>query len=185
MGKAARRTRETPPLRLDLGCGDNKREGFHGVDVAKTASTDTVIDILKFPWPWADGAVAEVHSSHFFEHIPGKVRPKFMDELWRVLAVGGQVTLIVPYYANMRAVQDFTHEWPPVCEASFLYFNRKWREDNKLAHYPVTCDFDFTYGYAMAQDWAQRSEDAQRDAVRLYINVIQDLQVTLTKRAVK
>ena len=36
-------------VRLDLACGDNKREGYFGVDKYKTASTDKVVDLMKYP----------------------------------------------------------------------------------------------------------------------------------------
>lgn len=171
-------------LKLDLGCGDRKQEGFFGVDKFKTPSTDKVVDLMKFPWPWTDGSVSEVYSSHFFEHVPGRLRPKFMDELYRVLKKGGKATIVVPYGGNNRAVQDFTHEWPPVVAESFLYFNKKWRTENKLTHgdYAMKCDFDFGYGFALSTDWAARSQDAQTFAMQHYVNVASDIQVTLTKR---
>ena len=92
------------------------------------------------------------------------------------------MTVISPYFASHRAYQDYTHKWPPVCENSFLYFNKGWRDVNRLDHYDATCDFDFTYGYVMAQDWAQRSQEARDFAVRQYWNVVADLQVVLTKK---
>jgi hypothetical protein len=176
--------KKTELVKLDLACGDRKQEGFFGVDKYKTKSTDKVMDVLKFPWPWADNSVDEVYCSHFFEHIPGLIRPKFMEELYRVLKKGAKVTVIVPYGGSNRAVQDFTHAWPPVVAESFLYFNADWRKKNKLEHglYAVKCDFDFGYGFALDQDWSVRANEAQQFAVRHYHNVANDMQVTLTKR---
>jgi len=128
-------------LKLDLGCGTKVAEGFCGVDVALLPDVERV-DLLDFPWPWADGSVDEVRCSHFFEHVPAKLRPTFMDELYRVLVLDGTATIIVPYWQSPGAVQDFTHEWPPVCAQSFLYFNRDARRLMGLEHYPVTCHFD-------------------------------------------
>lgn len=171
-------------LKLDLGCGDNKREGFKGVDFVKTKSTDYVHDLFKFPWPFKDSSVEEAHLSHFFEHIPAKLRPKFIDELFRVLAPEAKVTIITPYYNSVRATQDFTHEWPPISPNSFLYFNKKWREDNKLTHghYEMVCDFDFTYGYAVNPAWVSKSEEARAFALTHYNEVISDLHTTLVSR---
>lgn len=174
------------PLRLDLGCGDNKREGFQGVDLVKTPSTDVVCDLLALPWPWGNETVAEVHCSHFFEHIPGPLRGTWMDELYRVLVPSGTAMIIVPYAGSFRSIQDYTHAWPPVHESSFLYFNRAWREGNKLTHgaYALVCDFDFTYGYVMSPMWASRNDEARTFALMHYWNVAADLQVVLTKRIV-
>jgi hypothetical protein len=169
-------------LKLDLGCGQNPKEGFVGVDISKKAKPKVVHDLRKRPWPWKDNSVEEVFSAHFFEHLSGPERMPFMDELWRVMKVDAKATIITPYWSSMRAVQDPTHSWPPVCEATYLYFNKKWREDNKLSHYPITCDFDFTFGYGPDPDIALRSAEFQQFALKHYTNAALDLHVTLTKR---
>jgi hypothetical protein len=171
-------------LRLDLGCGQRPKEGFKGVDIAKVESVDfSGVDLFSFPWPFADASVDEVYSAHFFEHVPAKLRFGFMDELWRVLKPGQHAQIICPYYNGARASQDATHEWPPISEASFLYFNKSWRELNKLDHYQVTCDFDITYGYTFYPDWQSRSEEARAFAMKHYTNVIMDIHVSLVKRS--
>jgi predicted SAM-dependent methyltransferase len=171
-------------LKLDLGCGDNVREGFLGVDFVKTPSVKYVHDLFTFPWPFKESSVEEAHLSHFFEHVPAKTRPRFMDELFRVLAPDGKVTVITPYFNSVRATQDYTHEWPPISPNSFLYFNRKWREDNKLTHghYQMKCDFDFQYGYALQGVWPSKSEETRNFAILHYCEVISDLHTTLTSR---
>ena len=57
----------TTGFKLDLGAGQNPREGFEGVDIYPGAKH--VVDLLKFPWPFADESVDELHCSHFAEHI--------------------------------------------------------------------------------------------------------------------
>lgn len=175
-----------PPklLKLDLGSGQNCKEGFEGVDYVAAPGVKHVVDLLKFPWPFKDASVEEVNCSHFFEHIPGTLRGKWMDELYRILIPEGKATIICPYYSSVRAIQDFTHEWPPIAEQSFLYYNRKWREDNKLTHghYELKCDFDFGYGYAISGAWATRNDEARNFGIQHYRNTVDDIQVFLTKR---
>ncbi len=172
-------------LLLDLGCGDNKQVGYLGIDAFKTPAVDFIGDLFRFPWPIDDSSVDGVYSSHFFEHVPAKLRPGFMDELHRVLKVGAQATIITPYWSSMRAVQDFSHEWPPICESTYLYFNKGWRSVNKLTHglYEMKCDFDFTYGYALDGDLLVRNQEWNAFALKHYIQAANDLHVTLTKRA--
>ena len=170
-------------LKLDLGCGDNCKEGFTGVDNAKGCSAKIKHDLTVTPWPFESDSVDEVHSSHFLEHLTGPERILFMDELWRVMKVGAKATIQVPYWSSMRSVQDPTHQWPPLCEASFLYCNRGWREQNKLTHYLGKCDFDFGYGYQVSQETALRSQEVQSAWIAHNINTVSDLVVTLTKRA--
>lgn len=175
---------EGQPIRLDLGCGDNKMQDFFGIDKFKTDSSDFEFDLFEPNWPIADGTVDAIFSSHFFEHIPALKRPVFMDEVYRVLKVGAQATFIAPYWSSMRAVQDFTHEWPPICEATFQYFNKGWRAVNKLrhGHYDMKCDFDFTYGYALDGGVFVRNPEWQQFALKHYIQAANDIHVTLTKR---
>lgn len=174
---------EGQPFRLDLGCGDNKAAGHIGIDAAKTGAVDYVLDLTKSPWPIDDGVVDSIHSSHFFEHLTGAQRMAFMDECWRILKVGSQMAIITPHWSSMRAVQDPTHQWPPIAETSYLYFNKNWREQNKLSHYPIKCDFDFGYGHAVDNDVAVLCTEAQNFRKKFYVNAILDLHVTLTKRA--
>lgn len=168
--------------KIDLACGDNKREGFFGIDKFATESTDAVCDLLSFPWPIEDASVEEVHCSNFFEHIPKEQRPLFVEELYRVLKPGAKAQLIVPM--GDRMFQDYTHEWPPVVPGSFLYFNKQWRKDNKLEHgaYALNCDFDYTYGFGLNPAVAARNADYQQWAIAHLHNSASDLYVTLTKR---
>jgi predicted SAM-dependent methyltransferase len=175
---------EDAPVKLDLGCGKHLKEGFIGVDKFKDTQADIVHDLLQFPWPFQDESVDEIHCSHFLEHVPGKLRGAFLDEVFRVLKTGSKVAFIVPAYNHQRAVQDFTHEWPPICPNSFWYFNRAWREANGLTHgdYDLACDFDLQISGAMEPAWSTRSLEAQAFASAHYMNITADLWAVLTKR---
>jgi SAM-dependent methyltransferase len=56
-------------LRLDLGCGNAKREGFVGLDSMPGPAVDHVLDLTVDPLPFPDDSVDEVFSAHFLEHI--------------------------------------------------------------------------------------------------------------------
>ena len=58
-------------IKLDLGCGLNPREGFEGVDLYGEKAKHKV-DLFKFPWPFKDASVDEIHASHFLEPIPAR-----------------------------------------------------------------------------------------------------------------
>lgn len=175
--------RKAPPtlLKLDLACGQRKQEGFTGVDISTGSQADVLCDLTVAPWPFDDASAEEAFCSHFVEHLTGRQRILFMDELWRVLIPGGKATVLSPYYTSMRAWQDPTHE-RPVSESDFLYYNREWRETNGLSHYPIMADFDFSYGYILYPDWVGRSQEQRDFAIRHYWNVVSDIQVILTKR---
>ena len=166
---------------LDLGCGDRKTPGYIGVDIAATASTDYTIDLTKEPWPIDAGVVDGIACNHFLEHLAGAQRIVFMNECYRILKPRAQLKIVVPYWSSMRAVQDPTHQWPPICEASFFYFNKAWRQENRLAHYDIHCDFEYAFAYVMHGELVDRDADWQRFAHRHYLHAIDDLHITLTR----
>lgn len=55
--------------KLDLACGDNKRDGFFGIDIVKTDSADAAFDLQQYPWPIESDSAEEVNCSHYIEHI--------------------------------------------------------------------------------------------------------------------
>lgn len=167
------------PFKLDVACGQNKTPGFFGIDIADREGVDLVYDLENFPWPIPDNSVDEIVCSHYIEHT--KDMMKFMNELHRIMKTGAKALILAPYYNSMRAWQDPTHT-RAISEASFLYYNKDWRVANKLDHYPITADFDFSYGYNISTDWANRAEDARNFAIRHYTNVVNDIQVVLVKK---
>jgi SAM-dependent methyltransferase len=166
------------PFRLDVACGSNKTPGFFGVDIAGK-DVDVIWDLEKFPWPFPDNSVDEIVCNHYIEHTKDLIA--FMNELYRIMAPGATALIRAPYYNSMRAWQDPTHT-RAISDATFLYYNKGWREANKLDHYPITCDFDYSYGYDFTPDWAMRSEEAKAFAVRHYTNVVMDIQAVLKKK---
>lgn len=174
-----KKVKEPKLLKVDLACGQRKQEGFTGIDIWKGPGVDIVHDLSKTPWPFKSSSVDEVYCSHFIEHTKDLL--VFFDELWRILKPEAKALIIAPYYASVRCWQDPTH-LRAISETTFLYANKGWRDQNGLNHYPVKADFDFTYGYAFKQEWASRAEDARNFALKHYINVVDDIHVTMTKR---
>lgn len=175
------------PIRLDIGCGKNKREGFTGVDQYKMPGVDLVLDVRK-PWPWKDSTVEEIHCSHFVEHLSGAERVHFVNEVHRVLKPGCKATVITPHWASNRAYGDFTHQWPPVSEMWFYYLSKKWREeqaphtDVKFNKNGYTCDLEATWGYSLHPALLSRNQDFQQDALQFKKEAAQDIIATLVAK---
>lgn len=182
--------KEEKKLRYDLACGDNKTEGCIGVDIVqnKNKTVDILWDLNKYPWKWAkNDSVDEIYISHFIEHLPQTLPDgtngffRFFDECYRILKVGGTIALVAPYYSSIRATQDPTHT-RAISEASFLYFNKGWREMNNLEHYDIKSDFDYGFQHSWYPEWQNRSMEAKDFALKHYINVVSDVHITMTKR---
>lgn len=183
MAKKEKKAVETKPVRLDIGCGERKQPDHIGIDIAPCKGVDHVMDVRTYPWPFDKESVDSIYTSHFFEHLDGPERVDFMEECWRILKVGSQMVVIVPFWSSRRSVQDPYHKFPPVAETSFLYFVEHWRQDNLLTHYPIHCNFNFSYGHAVNQEISARADDYRALAINHYVNSVDDLHVTLTKMA--
>lgn len=139
------------------------------------------LDPCKFPWPLKNESVEEVFSAFLFHRVPAKLRGKFMDELWRVLIPEGKATIVVPYWTSPRAIQEASAEWPPICEQTFLYFNRQFREINKELN-TCHCNFEAVAGHSLEPETAARSDDTRSHWIKHFVNSVNDLHVTLTKK---
>lgn len=178
-------------MKLDIGCGKNKKEGFIGVDQYDMEGVDIVTDVANDTWEWEDGSVEEIHASHFLEHLTAKQRVHFMNEAYRVLQDGGKVTIITPHWASNRAYGDFTHQWPPVAEMFYYYLKEEWR-DTQAPHTDIkwnkdgySCNFNATWGYSYSPELSTRNQDHVQFALQNYKEAAQDLYATLIKPIVK
>jgi hypothetical protein len=200
-------------MKLDFGCGPNKREGFTGVDCRQfqkdgVDKVDVVLNLVakeddiipseaqpgygirvfdgKFKkWPWANNEVSEVHASHFVEHLKQMERVHFVNELYRVMIPGAKATIIVPHWASCRAYGDMTHEWPPVSEFWFYYLDKEWRAANAPHNDFYTCNFHSSWGYNLHGDLGVRNQEMQAFAANNYKEACQDIVATLTKKLEK
>lgn len=178
-------------VKIDLGCGKNKRKDgeWIGCDQYAMEGVDKVFNIGEEAWPFEDGSVEEAHASHFLEHLTAKQRMHFMNELHRVLKDGGKATIITPHWASNRAYGDMTHQWPPVAEMFYYYLSKEWRKtqaphtDSEWNPDGFSCDFQASWGYSMHPDIVHRSQDYQQLAMNFWKESCQDLHATLTKPA--
>ena len=176
------------PARLDVACGQNKAEGFTGIDIAGDA--DIVHDLFVFPWPIKTGSVEEVRCHHFVEHIPhhreGWTRDGwflFWDEMWRICKPGARIEITHPYGRSDRAWWDPTH-CRAVVDQSWYYLDAQWRDTQGLGHYPTVSDFEVVSisGLGVPDVIMNRNEDFRAFAQSFYVNVYADLHVILEKR---
>jgi predicted SAM-dependent methyltransferase len=56
-------------LKIDLGCGASKKEGFFGIDIEQHEGVDCIMNLQQYPWDIESNSADEVHCSHYIEHI--------------------------------------------------------------------------------------------------------------------
>jgi ubiquinone/menaquinone biosynthesis C-methylase UbiE len=95
-------------MKLDIGCGKNKKVGFTGLDIVKLPGVDIVCNLDKEKIPLEDNSVEEVFSMHSLEHVSDLLF--VMEEIWRVCCDNAKVTIAVPYFTSVGAFRDPTHK---------------------------------------------------------------------------
>src|SRR5215510_4215993 len=106
------------PIRIDLGCGEAKREGFIGLDFKHKPGVDHVIDLTKDTFPFTDDSVDEVFSSHFLEHIG--YCEHLLREIGRVCKDGAHLEFWTPY--------AFTND-------AFLFGHKSYLTEQQWMHF--------------------------------------------------
>lgn len=174
-------------VKVDLACGQKKKEGYLGIDKVKTEQTDIVHDLLEFPWPFVDESIYEFRAEHFVEHLPMQLKDgsngliRFMEEVYRCLQMYGTIEIIVPYYMSCEAYQDPTH-CRFMTDRSFMYFDKSVVEGT-LDHYTGECNFEqLTRTFILGPEWEGRADEARSYAMRYYWNVIKEMKVVLRKK---
>lgn len=186
------------PLKLDFGCGKNKKDGFKGVDSISFPGVDFVQDLTK-KFQWADNSVDEIHCSHFLEHLEARQRVFFINEVYRVLKPGkrdsggkpieGFATIITPSWSSNRAYGDMTHKWPPVSEMWYYYLSKEWRklncphDDSEFNKDGYSCDFEASWGYSLHPNIQPRNQEYQTHAITFWKEAAQDIMATILKKA--
>jgi predicted SAM-dependent methyltransferase len=109
-------------IKLDVGCGANKQAGFAGLDQRELPGVDIVHNAEIVPYPLPDGCCSTILCSHLLEHICPKNLINVINEFWRLMKVGGQLWISMPYGTSHGFHQDPTH-----CgsrnETTWEYFN--------------------------------------------------------------
>jgi len=94
-------------LKIDLGCGQNKKHGYIGVDNADIPEVDVSSDVLTFLRSLPDSVVDEIYSRHVMEHLDDFILVQ--SEIYRVLKKSGVQKVIVPHFSSPFYYSDPTH----------------------------------------------------------------------------
>jgi hypothetical protein len=82
-------------MKLNLGSGFQRLEGFVSVDVSEHFQPDVVVDLAREVWPWPEHSVSEAAFHFSLEQIPRAIEElrHVIRELYRVCAPGAKVSI--------------------------------------------------------------------------------------------
>jgi len=87
-------------LKLNLGCGDDQREGYIGVDIRPGPAVQLSLDISK-PLPLENDSIEVILANDVLEHLQRNEVEPTLRELYRVLEHKGRLKVKSP---NIRVL---------------------------------------------------------------------------------
>lgn len=117
-------------MRLNLGCGYNKREGFVNVDSSPHCGPDLIHDLEEFPWPWADSTIDEILMIHVLEHLGATAEVYFsvLREMYRICRPDARITIVVPHPRHDDFLHDATHVRAVTLEGLSMFSRKNCEE---------------------------------------------------------
>jgi len=121
-------------MKLNLGCGFDKREGWLNVDHYAPCQPDRLMDIEAVPWDLPTDGFEHVLMRHVLEHVGADFATfaAVLRELHRVTAPGGAVELHLPHVRHDTFWTDPTHVRAFTPQTFYMLsrrLNREWAQN--------------------------------------------------------
>jgi len=176
-------------MKLNLGAGDVKLEGYTTVDYDSNTNPDYQLDIEKERLPFEDNTVETVVAHHILEHL-GEGYFHVLQELYRVCKHGAIIDIRVPHPRHDSFLADPTHRRPITVVGLQLFskkFNKHCREEgyasSRLGEY-FNVDFEvLTYNYIPDDNARKKFQNLSADQIEDYANehnnIVSEIHVKL------
>jgi SAM-dependent methyltransferase len=114
-------------MKLNIGCGNKKIDGYIGVDKFQCDAADYICDIENDRLPFEDSSVNGIILDNVIEHFYDI--SKVINELVRVSEKGTVIKIITPHFSSLSSWIDPTH----IHHLSYFSFDHF--EKDSVAHY--------------------------------------------------
>jgi len=181
-------------MKLNIGCGFNKLDGYVNVDQFPECAPDVLWNLEETPWPFAESSVDELVAHHVLEHLGQETKVFFeiMKELYRLMSHGGRLRITVPHPHHPTFLSDPTHVRAftgNTFEMMNRHKNLDWAKRNvNVTMLALMLDINFVTLEAIQRydgPWRKKIENGElnldqvREAAQTQLGVIKELQITL------
>ena len=184
-------------MKLNVGCGFNKLDGYLNIDKEIACEPDMVFNVdvnPNYPWPWPDDHFEEVRFWHSLEHM-GETFAQYkhiIQQVYRVCKPGATVIVAFPHHRHDSFHDDPIHVRALTSNQFFLLSKEQCDEWSKegssntlLAHYlgvdfrPTNVDMLLDQKWFDVWESGRVTQDQIDKAAVKEANVISEIHVTL------
>ena len=185
-------------MKLNLGCGRTKREGYVNIDRREAVQPDLVWDLEVTPWPFEDDTIEEIVAHNVLQQL-GQETETFlavMRELHRVLMPGGTIDITAPHHRSDQFWDDPANVRPINQGVLGLFSKANCARllEHGLAHTPLADDLDIdleiiSVTNPLYGEWSRRfaagelTQQESEAAVASHANVVDSIGLVVRKVA--
>lgn len=134
-------------LRLNLGCGSEKLEGFINIDQSdKHCDPDLIFNLENTPYPFKTSSVEYINMESVLEHLP--VSPddffRIIQEIYRISANEATIDIWCPHPYHRYQITDFTHQRPITVDGLKL-LDKKYCKEHEDGSSPLALMYDVDF----------------------------------------
>lgn len=83
-------------MKLNLGCGMDKKKGYINIDVRREVNPDLVWNLEQLPYPFDDESIEEIIAKDVLEHFSYRRIEPIIKEWHRILKADGKLFIQAP-----------------------------------------------------------------------------------------
>ena len=165
-------------MKLHLGCGTKKIDGWINIDSIEAFRPDLLQDITQ-PLPYSDLSADEILAEDLLEHFDKYLRYVVFYEWVRVLKVGGRVTLQVP---NFKKILFKYFKFGYDNFVDFLFGENMWESKTYIGHFG-----NHKWGYSeetlkrFVEQFGITSDKIEKIGLNLRLTGVKTRHVTLSE----
>jgi ubiquinone/menaquinone biosynthesis C-methylase UbiE len=176
-------------MKINIGSGNNKIDGFVNVDYDESTYPDYICNIEKDNLPFADNSVDAVIANHILEHL-GEGYFHCIKELYRVCKNGAIISIKVPHPRHDTFLADPTHR-RTITVMGLQLFSKKFNKLCKEQNYSSSTlgdffdvDFEILDYKNIPSDWVRIkypniSIQELEEISNMYNNVISEIHIRM------